>query len=133
MENLQSLDLEELKIIFPNRERVFFITLKPAPGNDQNILKICDYLYKKTQEFWIVKCKSKSGFIHFHGLFKVPSSVYDSTTFNAAIHRKMNRDMGFVTITPCNSIEQSHRYIRNERNKSDNFEQQDYYKLCKRD
>lgn len=135
MENLPNLDMEKLKLIFPDRERLYFITIKPAPGNTDNILKICDYMYKKTQEFWIVKCQSQMGFIHYHGMYKIPANVYDSVHFNAAINRKINRDMGFMTVSPVSEINSAIKYIRDKRNlgKEGKYEQRDYYKLCIRE
>lgn len=123
------MDLDNFKKMFENKQRVRFITIKPDSNKINNIENVVKYISSRYDEYFIVKCQSNNGYIHFHGLIAIKEKVYDSDKILKSLAKKIQRDMGFVHIAvasgPYNNL---YSYIRDKRNQGIlDFKQQDYY------
>lgn len=119
---------EYFEKIFQNTEQVYFLTIKPAPSKTDKMEDMMSYFNKKTRQYWIVKCRSERGFVHYHGLMKLDPG-YDNMKVVQAITRKIQRDMGFVHISHVSSsLDLIYNYIRDKRNRGSEYIQTDYYK-----
>lgn len=109
----------------------YFITIKPPPDEKYHV-KIVDfinYLHKKDIDAWIVKCQSPGGYIHYHGLLNFPKEQSINNNLIKAVQRKVNRDMGFFSISPVwTTIKDVYKYIRADNNTNEGlYEQEDYF------
>lgn len=117
-----------VKQIFKGYDYIYFITIKPPPDKFDKINQILMYLEKKSLNcYWLVSCMSTNGYLHYHGLisFINPQSI-DNRELKA-IHRQVNRVMGFCTIDPLRtSIGDAFSYIRDRNNTNNSkYEQND--------
>lgn len=117
-----SLTLGEIVIFF--KEQIFrhFVTIKPPRDQDVSagLEGFFKYLKKRKIRYWIVKCISECGFIHYHGIVSYPNDepIENMIKNKLAFQRKVNRDLGFnLPLVMVNSIERVYMYIHSSRNK----------------
>lgn len=115
---------------FKESSHLYHITIKPPPKDEQidRIFNFCEYLAKKDLPFFIVKCQSPSGYIHYHGVISFIVSQSLNNKDIKAIQRKVNRDMGFVSIDPLYSnLPKAYDYMRAPNNTNNGkWKQTDY-------
>lgn len=116
--------------LFDGRDYFYFITIKPPPSeiNHRALYNVLDYMKKKRLVFWLVKCQSNNGYIHYHGIVSFNESQTPHKGVLSLLQRQINRVMGFVQINVLQtSMHSVYRYIRDERNsKGGTFEQSDF-------
>lgn len=78
--------------LFGDLEYTYFLTIKPKKDKVHKIHEVLMYLDSRVAYYWIVKCKSPSGFEHFHGIIR----LFVGAKLKLAIHRKINRAMGHL-------------------------------------
>lgn len=107
------INYETMSKIFNPLAVLTFITLKPAKDKVDEIFRIREYLDKKGYPYWIVKCESKRGYIHYHGVLEVKKCNRKQIT------SYINKYMGYCTQKyPIQSLQRVYDYIRDERNKN---------------
>lgn len=113
MTNLICLDC--IENLFSDRNYVYFVTIKPDQKKIDKIYELFSYLDKRVAYYWLVKCKSSEGYVHFHGIMTFYNEVQplQAHLLKKAIHKKINRLIGFLyPLQQCFSIAKTYRYIR---------------------
>jgi len=108
-----------VKKIFINRDYKYFITIKP-PVNEKyhtQISIIGEYLLHRDLAYFLTKCMSEKGYLHYHGVISFKESQTPKKGAHGALTKKINRSMGFVTLDPMyGDLESAYKYIRADRN-----------------
>ncbi len=80
------------------KDYVYAITLSPKVGIDLEggYASFTKYLESHNVSYWLVKCKSDNGFIHYHGVvhFSLVGSCTDIARMKLALRNKVNRCIG---------------------------------------
>lgn len=126
---MRILCIDCVRRIFENRDYIYIITIKPPRGFDADIYKLGDYLRKRGITYFITRCQSVKGYIHFHGIISFNKSQTPYHGEHGNLCKKVNRDIGRVNLTPMQtSIYDVMTYIRSNRNTNNaTYNQDDYY------
>lgn len=121
-------ELGNVKYLFEGDEHKYFVTIKPPPSKIDVIHRVCEYIEKRIENYWIVKCMSINNYIHYHGIVSFKESQCLENKVLKAFHRFVNRNMGFMKIEPLSTtIDVCYRYVRAERNTcKGEYTQEDY-------
>lgn len=116
------------KDMFEGTDNKYHITIKPDPKKVDDIYQFIDYLMKKPLQFFIVKCMSPLGYVHFHGIISFNESQTLDNKVIKAIQRRVNRGLGFLKMDPLySSLRSAYEYIRASNNTADgSHEQEDF-------
>lgn len=94
-------------------------TLNPNWDKEVEIRKLFRYFDKKGYTYWLMMCRSPSGFLHFHGMLRIilkndKEVVYD---IKKRIYNQININVGRkVDLEPTDSIKAWYYYIHGESN-----------------
>lgn len=117
MTNLVCLDC--IEDLFTDRNYVYFLTIKPDQRKVDKIFELFIYLDKRVAYYWLVKCKSTEGYVHFHGIITFYNGLQcmQADFLKKAIHRKVNRCIGFLyPLEQLQSVVRTYNYIRCPKN-----------------
>jgi len=79
---------------------------------DANLGKLLGYLEKQGHGYWLVKCLSEKGFLHFHGMLKIVNIKSSIEKTKKAIHKQINLYIGrAVPLERPDSLVAWYRYI----------------------
>ncbi len=115
------LTLGDVMSIFKDRTYIHFTTLKPPRDQekDAQVESFCQYLKKRHVKYWIVRCKSKKDYIHYHGIVSYSNDdLPKQMELNkAAYQSKVNRSIGFnFPLQQVESIANIYDYIHSPSN-----------------
>lgn len=114
MSLLTRVDVVEM---FDSCDYVFFITIKPPTERVHKIYEFMKYLDKRVDKYWLVRCTSENDFVHYHGVIAFHDNVTDSAKLKSAIHRWINRNMGFMQpLSMVRSLTEVYEYIKSDKN-----------------
>lgn len=106
-----------LKMYTPMKHK-YFLTIKPRANSVNKIYELMAYLDKRCAYYWIVRCTSPTGFIHFHGLLAFSDNC-NTGLLKLALHRKVNRTMGhFLPLELVRDLDNIYEYILSDKNKA---------------
>lgn len=122
MSEFEYKDLSHIKWYFRERKYKSFITIMPDPKKgDPPLDKLERYCNAHSILYWVVRCKSASGFEHYHGVISfssdMPESHHDKAIAN--LHRFVNRVYGKYDSHGISDLNSLYHYIRSpDRNKN---------------
>lgn len=82
--------------LFESTNYLYALTLNPNPQKEYNrdIDRLYAYFKKKNINYWMIKCQSDNGFIHWHGMIQFKRPPPDSQKFKKAIAKQINTYIG---------------------------------------
>lgn len=103
--------------LFEDRLYNYFLTIKPHPDKVDAMADLLLYLDRRLTFYWIVKCVSNTGYVHYHGIMSFSQEQQHCDLLKKAIHRKVNRCIGFLfPLEKVRSVFDTYMYITSEKN-----------------
>lgn len=91
----------------------YTFNLNPDPSKVMQYSKLIGYLQKNKYDYWLVKCLSPSGFLHYHGMIKINLIKKDIALTKKALAKQVNLLIGrSVPLQMPDSLVAWYRYVR---------------------
>lgn len=105
----------------------YMFNLNPNPDKGQQLDKLFKYFEKKKYDYWLCRCISANGFLHYHGMLKLNNiNVTKIESIKKAINKQVNLYIGRAyPLERPDSFRQWYDYIHGPTN---NIEQEYIYK-----
>jgi len=95
----------------------YTFNLNPDPKKEDHFQKLITYLQKNNYDYWLVKCKSPKGFVHYHGMLKINLIKKDILLTKKSLAKQINKFIGrAVALIRPDSLVAWYRYVRNDDN-----------------